>query len=87
MRKKVFVFLLFSLLLASGGCEKRPTAQSITTASQESGQAKFDVCGLSKKAEIEAIQGSPIKETKSSARTFGRSLSRLAMFLHRGRVQ
>ena len=87
MRRKVLVSLLCCLSLALAGCEKRAATQSITTASQESGQAKFDVCGLSKKAEIEAIQGSPIKETKSSARTFGRSLSRLAMFLHRGRVQ
>jgi len=87
MRRKVLVSLLCCLSLALAGCEKRAATQSITTASQESGQAKFDVCGLTKKAEIEAIQGSPIKETKSSARTFGRSLSRLAMFLHRGRVQ
>ena len=71
MRRKVLVSLLCCLSLASGGCEKRPATQSITTASQESGQAKFDVCRLIEKEEIEAVQGSPIKETKSSARSEG----------------
>jgi hypothetical protein len=49
--------------------EKRATTQPVTR--QESGQAKFDVCGLIKNEEIEAIQGAPIKETKSSARSDG----------------
>jgi len=71
MRRKVFVSLLCSLLLMLAGCEKRAATQSITNASQESGQVKFDVCGLIEKGEIEAIQGSPIKETKSSARSQG----------------
>jgi len=71
MRRKVLVSLLCSLSLASGGCEKRAATQLITNTSQESGQTKFDVCGLIKKAEIEAVQGSPIKETKSSARSEG----------------
>jgi hypothetical protein len=71
MRRKVFVSLLSSLLLTPAGCERRATTQSISTASQESGQAKFDVCGLIEKEEIEAIQGSPIKETKSSALSQG----------------
>jgi hypothetical protein len=71
MRRKVLVSLLCSLSLASGGCEKRAATQSITNTSQESGQTKFDVCGLIEKEEIEAIQGSPIKETKNSARSEG----------------
>ena len=71
MRRKVLVSLLCSLLLTLAGCGKRAATQSITNTSQESGQAKFDVCGLIEKAEIEAIQGSPIKETKSSARSEG----------------
>src|SRR5260370_21899231 len=71
MRRKVLVSLLCSLSLASGGCEKRAASQSIPKTSQESGQAKFDVCGLIEKEEIEAVQGSPIKETKSSARSEG----------------
>jgi len=40
-------------------------------ANQDPNAAKFDVCGLIKNAEIEAIQGSPIKETKSSGRSSG----------------
>ena len=71
MRRKVLVSLLCCLSLALAGCEKRAATQSITTASQESGQAKFDVCGLIEKEEIVAVQGSPIKETKSSARSEG----------------
>jgi hypothetical protein len=67
----MFVSLLCSLLLTPAGCEKRATTQSISAASQESGQAKFDACGLIEKEEIEAIQGSPIMETKSSARPEG----------------
>jgi hypothetical protein len=82
---RVHVFVLCSLLLTSTGCEKHAATQSMSTASQESGQTKLDVCGLIEKAEIEAIQGSPIKETKSSARPEGSS--RLAMFLHRSRLQ
>jgi hypothetical protein len=68
---RVHVFVLCSLLLTSTGCEKHAATQSMSTASQESGQTKLDVCGLIEKAEIEAIQGSPIKETKSSARPEG----------------
>ena len=34
MRRKVFVFLLCSLLLTLAGCEKRAATQSITTAGQ-----------------------------------------------------
>jgi len=71
MRRDVLVSLLCSLPLALAGCEKRAASQSITKTSQESGQAKFDVCGLIEKEEIEAVQGSPIKETKSSARSEG----------------
>jgi len=71
MRAKIFLCLLCSLPLALAGCEKRATTQSVTSASQESGQVKFDACGLIAKEEIEAIQGSPIKETKSSRRSDG----------------
>jgi len=69
MHTKKFVSLLCSLPLALAGCERRATTQSITSAGQEPGQAGFDACGLIAKEEIEAIQGSPIKETKSSARS------------------
>jgi hypothetical protein len=69
MHTKTFVSLLCSLLLALTGCEKRATTQSTTNADQEPGQGRFDACALLTKEEIEAIQGSPIKETKSSARS------------------
>ena len=68
MHRSVFVSILCSFALALAGCEKRAATKSMTGASQES---KFDVCGLIEKEEIEAVQGSPIKETKSSARSEG----------------
>ena len=71
MRRNVLVPLFCSLLVASSGCKKRETPPPVPRASQESGEAKFDACGLIQKEEIEAIQGSPIKETKSSARGDG----------------
>ena len=69
MRTQVFASLLCSLLVASSGCKKREAPPPVPSASQESGQARFDACGLIQKEEIEAIQGSPTKETKSSARS------------------
>jgi len=41
----------------------------VTSADQESNDARIDVCRLITNQEIEAIQGSPIKDTKSSARS------------------
>jgi hypothetical protein len=74
MRFEIFVCFLCPLMLFLAGCKKSgdtpPPPNSQTASSQESGSTKFfDVCGLLEKQEIEAIQGSPIKETKSSART------------------
>ena len=78
IRRKVFVSLLCSLLFALAGCEKhaatQPSSESQVARSPvnyESGQAKFDVCGLIKNAEIEAVQGSPVTETKSSGHSDG----------------
>src|SRR5207247_1918203 len=65
----ILVPLFCFLLIASPGCKKRETPQPVPRASQESNQAQIDVCGLLTKEEIEAIQGSPVKETKSSARS------------------
>src|SRR5947207_6799998 len=67
MRTEVFVSLLCFLPLSLAGCKKRETPPPVPRTSQESNQAQIDVCGLLTKEEIEAIQGSPIKETKSSA--------------------
>src|SRR5437667_1630375 len=69
MRWNILVPLFCFLLIASPGSKKRETPQPVPRASQESNQAKIDVCGLLTKEEIEAIQGSPVKETKSSARS------------------
>jgi hypothetical protein len=79
MRRKGVFPLLCSLLLAFPGCDKHPTAKSSPSTSpvassptnNESGQAKFDVCGLIKNAEIEAVQGTPVTETKSSGHSDG----------------
>ncbi len=69
MRWHVLVPLFCSLIVVSAGCKKRETRPPVPRSSQESNQAKVEVCNLLTKGEIEAIQGSPIKETKSSARS------------------
>src|SRR6266566_7644339 len=69
MRWNVWVPLLCSLLLISQGCKKRETPKPIPKASEKSNQVQIDACGLITSQEIEAVQGSPIKETKSSARS------------------
>src|SRR2546428_4679974 len=78
VRRKVFGSFLCSLLVALAACEKhattKPSSESPVArspANSESGQAKFDVCGLIKNAEIEAVQGSPVTETKSSGHSDG----------------
>jgi hypothetical protein len=70
--------LLFCFFLSAAGCQKKSTAERgnvssanspsalQTVANQEPGPAKFDVCGLIKNEEIQAIQGSSVKETKGS---------------------
>ena len=67
IRRHVLIPLFCALIVVSAGCKKRETPPPVPRTSQESNQAQIDVCGLLTKAEIEAIQGSPIKETKSSA--------------------
>ena len=69
MRWNVWVSLFCSLLVASQGCKKRETPKPIPKASEKSNQVQIDACGLITSQEIEAVQGSPIKETKSSARS------------------
>jgi hypothetical protein len=69
MRSYVLVFLFCSLIAVGAGCMKHEATQWVSSANQESNQAELDVCGLITKQEIEAIQRSPIKETKSSVRS------------------
>ena len=69
MGRKLWVALVCCLPLALAGCKKREITQPVPRAGQESNQAQTDVCGLITNQEIEALQGSPIKETKSSARS------------------
>jgi len=69
MRWYVLVLLSCSLIAVSAGCKKDEATQRASSAKQESNRAEFDVCALITKQEIEAIQRSPIKETKSSVRS------------------
>ena len=71
MRWHGLVPLFCSLIVASSGCKKRETPPPVPKASQESNQAQIEVCALITTPEIEATQGSPIKETKKSARSDG----------------
>ena len=78
MNRKAFVFLFCFVVAVFAACKKQATS-SLTAGGpdatqtprapeerKESGLAKFDVCGLITKEEIQAVQGSPIKEIKGS---------------------
>lgn len=67
MRWNVLVLLVCSLVIGFPGCKRRETPKPVPRISGDSNHAQIDVCGLITSQEIEAIQGSPIKETKSSA--------------------
>jgi hypothetical protein len=66
MRARRFACLL--LVVAVTG-DRHAIAQS--TPREKNGQTKFDACTLIQKKEIEAVQGSPVRETKSSERSDG----------------
>jgi len=66
MDRDALVFLFCAALLILAGCQKHETAPRVS-----SNQGQIAVCGLLTKEEIEAVQASPIKETKSSARADG----------------
>ena len=68
MDTKASLSLLCSGLLLLAGCQKHVSTQPTTNADQERSPTTLDVCGLITKEEIEAIQGSPIKEVKGSQR-------------------
>jgi hypothetical protein len=61
----------FLCCLALAGCEKRASIQPVNAAAKKSVPIVSDACRLIEKKEVEAIQGSPIQETKSSARSDG----------------
>lgn len=76
MRPTLFVVPLWFVAIGLAGCKKQATAETSPSilappAKQESSEAYFDVCGLIKKDEIETVQGSPVKDTKSSGRSDG----------------
>jgi hypothetical protein len=73
LRMMFLVLLCCSLLLVGPGCKKTTTADqssssqpSATPENQKPDSAKFDVCGLISKEEIEEIVGSPLKDRKSN---------------------
>jgi hypothetical protein len=51
------------LFCCTVGCERRPAA----TSEAQSTQTPIDPCALLRKDEIEVVQGSPVRENKSSA--------------------
>src|SRR5436190_205948 len=67
--RNVLVLLFCSLIAVGLGCKKHERPSPVARTSQESNQAQVDVCGLITSQEIEVTQGSPIKETKNSARS------------------
>ena len=58
-----------SLIAVSAGCKKHEGTQRASSAKQDSNSVEFDVCALITAQEIEAIQRSPIKQTKRSVRS------------------
>jgi hypothetical protein len=76
MHQKFFGSCLCSLLVLLAGCNKStsvgsPAAPQVQTKAtpKESGETKYDACTLITNQEIEAIEGSPVKETKPSGRS------------------
>jgi hypothetical protein len=69
MIRKIFFNSLLGLSLAFAGCGKR--GASSANANRQSGGANFEACALITGAEIEAVVGSPIKDTKSSGSSSG----------------
>src|SRR5919204_5855176 len=66
MRPRLIAFLV-ALMIVSGG--RHTFAQA--TEKEKSPAATFDPCRLIENKEVESVQGSPIKESKSSERSDG----------------
>src|SRR5437879_5350633 len=79
MREKIFGSLLCLVALAGWGkaaaggarAKKPPASTPTPSASPVRATAKFDACALITKQEIEAIEGSPITDVKSSENSDG----------------
>ena len=79
MREKIFVSLFCLVALAGWGktasadarAKKSPSSTPTPSASPAVAAPKFDACGLITKEEIEAIEGSPITDVKSSENSEG----------------
>lgn len=81
MRRKFFVPLLCSLLFGLAGCDKSATSQPSSDSQAKTSlpsslgtaqvQPQFDACALIAKEEIQAIQESPVIDTKSSESSEG----------------
>jgi hypothetical protein len=81
MRRKFFVPLLCSLLFGLAGCDKSATSQPSSDSQAKTSlpsslgtaqvQPQFDACALIAKEEIQAIQESPVIDTKSSESSDG----------------
>ena len=96
MRQVLVTFWTCCLLVLYAGC-KRPSQAIAATSpapqattppyrvapdrNYESGPAKFDVCALLKREEIQAVTGSSIEESKGSGRSNGNFASRNAFML------
>jgi hypothetical protein len=66
--------LVLCLVFAILGCSKSDTARAPSASTPSPGQKStngIDVCSLLTSAEIEAIQGGPLKDTKASANPQG----------------
>ena len=79
MREKIFVSLFCLIALAGWGkaasadarAKKSPSSTPTPSASPAVAAPKFDACALITKEEIEAIEGSPITDVKSSENSDG----------------
>jgi hypothetical protein len=69
MRARSIAWLFCWLALGASGCSKHAPVQA--PISGPNAPANVDACALLSKEEVEAVVGSPIKETKSSERADG----------------
>ena len=67
MQRKFLIFLLCNLIPVFASCQKHATAESASVPPSP----KVDACTLITKEEIQAIQGSPITDTKGSESSAG----------------